>query len=55
MKSGDTVMIYYAPVGKMAPEGRATLLDHLETEDDPEIGERWTVRFEDGDIRDRWV
>jgi hypothetical protein len=48
-------MIYEDPITKEKPEGYATLLDHYPSEDDPEIGERWTVRFADGDIRDRWI
>lgn len=55
MKPGDTVRVYQKPLTDEELEGDARLVQHHASEDDPEIGERWTVRFSDGALVDRWV
>lgn len=54
MQKGDLRMIYQDPVTRLNPEGPATLLRRI-GRTDPDLGERWLVRFDDGDIRERWV
>ena len=50
-----TLLKYQKPITDENYEGEARLYRHHSTEDDPEIGERWTVRFADGSMVDRWV
>lgn len=61
MKIGDIVKVFCKPITDEQQEGIAKLVQHFSDEDDPEIGERWTVRFvgRSGALEvqtvDRWV
>lgn len=55
MKRNDVVKVFQKPITDEDLEGTARLYRHHAQEDDPEIGERWTVVFPDGAIVDRWV
>lgn len=55
LKRNDVVKIFQKPITNEDLEGEARLFRHHASEDDPEIGERWTVAFADGSFVDRWV
>ncbi len=55
MKRNDLVRVFQKPITNEGYEGMARLYRHFKEEDDPELGERWTVRFANGDMCDRWV
>ena len=55
LKQNALINIYQKPITDENFEGVARLYRHHSDEDDEEIGQRWTVRFANGDMVDRWV
>ena len=55
MKRNSMVKVFQMPITDEKFEGEARLMQHHASEDDLELGERWTVRFSDGALVDRWV
>lgn len=53
MTKSDKVKVFQKPITDKGFEGNAVLIRYLDS--DPEIGERWLVRFEDGARVERWV
>jgi hypothetical protein len=55
MKQNDTVKVFQKPITDELPEGFAQLLEQHLPDDNSGRGEFWTVKFQNGDIVNRWV
>lgn len=55
MERNQAIKVYNKPITDEDFEGNARLYRHHPSEDDPELGQRWTVAFDDVMFVDRWV